>query len=209
MRNFRIFPRFTPLTIAYAAVLIALGVVLSIYSIPISITGIPVKKIGFGMVPVMLSGMLFGPIVGGLVGAATDILQSILNPALGPYNPVFTITSFLIGAIPSLFYLWDKASRKSSVWSFLKMLLAVSVTMLICSVFLNTIFILVYSFPQYAQEIVSGHPGEKAQLFLIARGAGAAVSTVLYTIVLHVLYRYRRVYISPRMEKFERKKQPA
>jgi riboflavin transporter len=200
MRVFRVFPRFTPLTIAYAALLIALSVVLSAWlSFPLDLFGVYIKKIGFGSVPVMLGGMLFGPVVGGIIGALSDVLQYIIAPK-GAYIPLFTLTNLLIGVIPSLFFLWDRSDRRKGGWAFLKVLLAVAVTYAVCSVFLNTLWLLLLSFPQYVPGILSGSPSPEAQTFMIVRAVSAAISVPVFAAILHTLYRYRRVYISPRME---------
>ncbi len=216
MKSFRIFPRFTPLTIAYAAMLIAMSAVLYAFlTFNLNIGGgIIVKKLGFGSIPIMLSGMLFGPVVGGIVGGLSDILQYLINPVkAGGYLPVFTLTAILIGVIPSLFYLWEKPGRPHAVLAFFKVLLAVVVTMVVCSFFLNTLWFFLIIKPDYMAQLLTGNLSAPAQALLITRILGESISIPVYSILLHTLYRYRRVYISPRMEQHmvrdRQSKQPA
>ncbi|NLK97869.1 MAG: folate family ECF transporter S component [Epulopiscium sp.] len=92
-------------------VLVACGLLASIsivltrlFSYMIPLAGLPALRIGFGDIPVIISGMLFGPIAGGLTGGVSDLLGFILNPMGGPYIPGFTISAVLRGLIPGLIY---------------------------------------------------------------------------------------------------------
>lgn len=87
-----------------SGLLVALGVVLEVFvTIPAFPLGVYSLKIGFALLPVILSGVLFGPLYGGLVGGATDFLQAILRP-MGAYVPWFTLVGALFGLIPGLFF---------------------------------------------------------------------------------------------------------
>ena len=55
-------------------------------------------RIGFGFVPVVLSGMLFGAVPTMVLGALADFLGAILFP-IGPYFPGFTLTAALTGLV--------------------------------------------------------------------------------------------------------------
>lgn len=95
------------------------------------------KNISLGVVPVMFAGAALGPVIGLEVGALADIITFLLFPKGGAYFPGFTITYGLIGLIPGLLLY----KRKTS---FLRTLLGVAVTHLVCSFGLNTFFLIQY-----------------------------------------------------------------
>ena len=79
------------LKLVVCGLLTALGVILGgLLSIPAMPFGSYTLKIGFGVLPVLLAGVLFGPVYGGIVGALTDLLQALLFPK-GAYMPWFTL----------------------------------------------------------------------------------------------------------------------
>ena len=81
----------------------------------------------FGVLPVILSGVLFGPAYGGIVGALTDLIQALLFPK-GAYMPWFTV-------VPGLFFM------KKQKPTFVRLLAAVAAGQLFGSVFLNTLLL--------------------------------------------------------------------
>lgn len=77
------------ITIAF---LIALEIILTrFFSI-----NTPILRIGFGFLPVAMTGILFGPLWAGAAYALGDILGMMIFPA-GAYFPGFTLTAFLTG----------------------------------------------------------------------------------------------------------------
>ena len=119
---------FTPRTLAMSGVLIALNVVLSrLVSIPVGNT----LRISVAQVPVILSGLWFGPLIGGLTGMLGDLIGSALN-GYAP-NPLITLSSTLVGIIPTLFLPWIRKNAASPVRSYLRFLPVVALTMLITS----------------------------------------------------------------------------
>ena len=56
----------------------------------------PILRIGFGFLPVAMTGVLFGPLWAGAAYALGDILGMMIFPS-GPYFPGFTLTAFLTG----------------------------------------------------------------------------------------------------------------
>ncbi len=115
------------------AMLTALGVVLGgLLSIPAMPFGSYTLKIGFGVLPVIIAGVLYGPGYGAIVGALCDLLQALIFPK-GAYMPWFTVVGALFGLIPGLFFIKKQAP------TFLRILLAVAVGQVVGSVICNTL----------------------------------------------------------------------
>lgn len=115
--------------ITYMALFIALGVV---------INTVRIGSISFGGFPIILSGYLLGPIPGFIIGALSDILGFIIRPSGFGFNPIFTLTSALTGAIPVIVtrLLGERYPR----YSFIKVLIGVFVGQMLTSVILVPIF---------------------------------------------------------------------
>ncbi len=120
-----------PKNLACLAMLIALQVVLNRF---ISIQS-PAFKISFSFIPVMFSGVLFGPLAGALVGGISDFLGAMLFP-FGAFFPGYTLTAALSGAIYGLL-LQERRPGKRIV----RIVLAYTLTALIVTLGLNTLFI--------------------------------------------------------------------
>lgn len=102
------------------------------------------RIIGF---PVVLSGLVLGPAGGFLVGAVSDVLCFLIGPPSLPFFPGFTLTQGLTGALPPLLFglmqsLRPRAERGSleGPWVLPQLIVAVTVTKLICSVVLVSYF---------------------------------------------------------------------
>ena len=118
------------------AMLTALGVVLGgLLSIPAMPFGSYTLKIGFGVLPVIIAGVLYGPGYGAIVGALCDLLQALIFPK-GAYMPWFTVVGALFGLIPGLFFI------KRQTPTFLRILLAVAVGQIVGSVICNTLLVI-------------------------------------------------------------------
>lgn len=124
------------------ALLTAMGVILGG---PLSIPAMPLGgyslKIGLGVLPVILSGVLFGPVYGGMVGGLTDLLQALIFPK-GAYMPWFTLVGILFGLIPGLFFIKRREVKLG------RLALSVAAGQLIASVLLNTaLLVWLYGYP--------------------------------------------------------------
>ena len=87
------------------AMFTALSVILTrLFSFILPIGGLPTIRIGFGSIPITLSGILFGPVIGGLVGLGADVIGVMVNPQ-GAFHPGFTLSSVLQGVIPALVFM--------------------------------------------------------------------------------------------------------
>ena len=94
-----------------ASLLTAIRIVLTrMFSIMVPLAGLPALRIEFGMVPLILTGILYGPFLGGLAGIIADLIGVMINP-MGAYFPGFTISSMLWGAIPGVLYLGIRRNR--------------------------------------------------------------------------------------------------
>ena len=117
------------------AMLTALGVVLGgLLSIPAMPFGSYTLKIGFGVLPVIIAGVLYGPGYGAIVGALCDLLQALIFPK-GAYMPWFTVVGIFFGLVPGLFFM------KKQKPTFVRLLAAVAAGQLFGSVFLNTLLL--------------------------------------------------------------------
>ena len=84
-----------------SALLTAVSVVLGRFaSIPVNLMGIFALNFGFGLAPVILSGLLFGPTWGFLTGFLADLIGALAFPK-GAYVPLFSLTYALAGFTPA------------------------------------------------------------------------------------------------------------
>lgn len=96
--------RFQTKRLVLSGLFVALSAILSgALSFPVYGSGMYTMKISFGMLPVILTGMLYGPLYGGIAGGLSDLLQALLFPR-GGYQPWFTVVAILFGLIPGLFF---------------------------------------------------------------------------------------------------------
>ncbi|MDL2217092.1 folate family ECF transporter S component [Christensenellaceae bacterium OttesenSCG-928-M15] len=88
------------------ALFVALGAIFSgALSIPVYGSGMYTMKVSLGMVPVIMAGILYGPVYGGIVGGLTDLVQVLMFPKMGAYQPWFTVVAIFFGLIPGLFFM--------------------------------------------------------------------------------------------------------
>lgn len=166
--------------IAYTAVFTALSVALNVITIPFSILG---TAISFTYIPCVLSGIFLGPIPGLLVGLIGDGLGVLIAPK-GPWIPLITIGSGMLGLIPGLVFKIKKINPY--------ILIAISFVLiyLVTTVTLNTLGI-------YLTYIV----GRKTfWAFLIGRlpmqslvfGINVALTYVLYTVLKISVFKVKK-----------------
>jgi len=125
-----------PRELVLAGFFIALSVILTrIFSANLMIAGVPSVRLAIGFVPIMMAGILLGPTLGMCVGALADILGFLLFPA-GMYFPLITLTSATAGLLPWAIF---RIASKLSDW--LKTLIAVGVTQIACSIFMQTLWL--------------------------------------------------------------------
>jgi len=132
------------------ALLTAIGAVFKAFvSFDLFFGSIKVLDISLIALPVMMAGIYFGPVAGGIVGFVAEMLSFFLMPVGGAYNPAFSAVMALTGVIAGLFYL---KSRKAG-W--VKTIIMVVVSELVCSAVLTTLLIHIF----YGIPIVALLPG--------------------------------------------------
>lgn len=98
--------------IALSGVFIAISIILTrIFAIMVPIAGLPALRIGFGAIPIQISGILMGPVIGGIVGVIADLLGFVMNPGGGIFFPGFTLTAALNGIIPGLLFNYFRKTK--------------------------------------------------------------------------------------------------
>jgi len=112
----------------YLSLLIAIEVILTRF---LSIQT-PIVRIGLGMLPIALMGIMFGPLSAGIGAVIADLIGMILFPK-GAYFPGFTFSAFLSGCLLGLI-LHNKFSLK-------RVLLAVFLVSILIHLGLNTIWL--------------------------------------------------------------------
>ena len=91
--------------IVKSALLATISVVLTRFlSLMLILGGLPALRVGFGSIPLIISGMMFGPVIGGLTGIVSDIVGYMINPMGGTFFPGFTLTAALYGVIAGLLF---------------------------------------------------------------------------------------------------------
>ncbi len=94
-----------------ASLLTAISIVLTrVFSIILPIAGLPALRIGFGEIPILISGIIYGPLLGGITGAIADLIGVMVNPQ-GAFFPGFTLSSILWGVIPGVLYSLIKKNK--------------------------------------------------------------------------------------------------
>ena len=114
------------------AMLGAISLVIASYRIDIG----PFIRITFSSIPNQIAYYLFGPIVGGIFGGAMDILGFLIKPS-GGYLPGFTLSAILGGVLYGMFFYKRKMTLP-------RILLAQFVVMLVCNIFLGTLWLDIY-----------------------------------------------------------------
>lgn len=111
------------------AFLIALDVILTRF---LSLQ-LPIARIGFGFLPLAITGYLFGPMWAAVSGVLGDLLGMMVFPS-GQYFPGFTLTALILGAIYGL-----GLHNKTVTWG--RTLITVLIVVIVGTVVLNTLWL--------------------------------------------------------------------
>lgn len=120
------------------AFLAAISIVLTRF---LSFVYLEIIRIGFGAIPIIISGLLFGPVIGGITGVAADLIGVLIN-AMGTPHLGFTLTAALEGIIPGLLAIYFRRHYKNGTpFTFWRVFLAVLLVVMGSSLILNTIWL--------------------------------------------------------------------
>lgn len=122
-------------------------------------------RLGFGSLPLILSGIVLGPFAGALTGIVSDLL-GVLIMSQGSFHPGFTLSAALTGMIPALVVM---ASPKKK-FSFATIAIANLLVYVVVSLGLNSYW-LSQLFGRAFIVLVSGRA--------LAQGIVAVISTFL------------------------------
>lgn len=160
---------FTTKRIAYLAIFVALAVVTNVFTITFSFMGS--NAISFNYVPCFFAGIFLGPISGFIVGVLSDALGCIIAPK-GPWLPLITLASGLIGLIPGLIFKIKKVNP------YILMAISIVLVFIICTAGLNTLAIFLAYFK-----------GKKTFFaYLGGRVGMQAIVIAINTVLLYALY---------------------
>lgn len=116
--------------IAYQAMFTALATLTNIYTIPF---GGGSNFITLVYIPCFLAGIFLGPVAGFVVGAVGDILGLLIMP-FGPWMPLITVASGLLGFIPGVVFKYAKIKNTNA-----KLIISILLCLIICTAGLNTL----------------------------------------------------------------------
>ncbi|SCY82752.1 folate family ECF transporter S component [Alkaliphilus peptidifermentans] len=153
-----------------ASFLSALTIVLTRYG-SIMLAGGSIR-LGFGNLPIILSGILLGPIAGALTGVVSDLL-GVLILSQGGFHPGFTLSAALTGLIPGMIVAFNQRNK----YSFLNILMANVLVYLVISLGLNT-----YWLTQLL--------GNSFFVLLPARALAQGIVTVITIVLIFFLSKY-------------------
>lgn len=155
--------------------LAAMGMLVALNIIMAEVAKFPivpkVLELSFGFVPVALAGMLFGPVGGMVVSGVADVVGAILAGV--EFFPGYTLSAVLSG----LFYGLTLHKQNASLWRIALGQLLVS---LICYAALNTLWAYLMGYGRSME-------------YMVTRWTVNAVAYPIYTFVLYLLMRYRKV----------------
>ncbi len=163
--------KISTIRMAYLAVMVAIAIITNIFEINIPAGAFIGNKIGFTYVPTFLTGIFFGPIAGFGVGALGDALGWLINQTAGAYNPIFTLSTALMGLIAGLVF------RIPKLHYIIKLCLSLALAYIICSCGVNTFGVWFYFTTQ----------SKTFWVFLIGRLPSSAINLAANAAALFVL----------------------
>lgn len=163
----------------FSGMLAAIAIVLTrVGSIPIGNT----IRIGFGELPVFLSGLWFGPLVGLAVGAVSDTVGALIFTG---WNPWLTIPMALTGALTAVVakaLKLEAGSEKHGVRCALKIVGVIFPVHIFCSGILMTV-LLNYFYPT----------GKALWVFMASRIGIALAEAAVQCVIIYVLFMNKNI----------------
>ena len=145
------FSSYSLLRLVVCGMLIAVDVVLA----RLASLNTTTERLGLSLFAVAIVAYLYGPIAAMVVHALSDLIGAILFPN-GPIFLGFTLTAALIGVIYGCCFL--------KKWTFWRVLLAVAITQLVCTLCLNTLWLSIL----YDKSFFVFLPGRLIQAAIVA-----------------------------------------
>ncbi len=127
-------------------------------------------------VPTFLAGLLFGPLAGAMVGFAGDFVGCLFSPF--GYNPIYCIPPILYGFFGGVF-----APFLRKKMSILRMGFSLLPPVILGSLLIQSA---VLSFMQFEGAFLEGYV-----YFLTTRGIQFAITLVVDTVILYLLFKSR------------------
>lgn len=145
--------------LAYLSVFVALALIFNIIDIPLGIGDI---KISLTYIPVMLSGIYLGPIAGAIVGMLGDLLGMLIKPQ-GPWIPLITLGSIMMGLLPGLVFKIPKVN------AYIKIAISLVLVFGICTCTLNSlgIYLAYFKTKKAFAVFMAGRMGMQSIIFVI------------------------------------------
>ena len=116
--------------ITFLAAFTALATVANIFVIPLNGGG---NYISLLYIPCFFAGIFLGPVFGFVVGALSDVIGMLIHP-LGPWLPLITLASGLLGFIPGMVFKYMKNKNTT-----MKLFLSLVLCLVVCTCGLNTL----------------------------------------------------------------------
>jgi len=129
-------------------------------------------RLGFGNLPIILSGMLLGPFAGALTGIVSDIIGVMVNP-MGSFHPGITLSMALTGLIPGLVV----ALNPKRKLSFINILTSHLLVYICISLGLTTFWL-------------SQLMGRAFLVMLPGRAVGNGVTSIVSILVINILSKF-------------------
>lgn len=154
--------------IAYTAVLTAICALLNIFTIQ---TAQKYFVISFTYIPAFIAGVMINPVAGFMTGFLGDLIGVLIRP-LGPYNPIISISSGLLGLIPGVIFQHFKLNN------YIKIVISFIVTFVICTAALNT----------YATFLIYGK-GKTFWVYLSLRLPWQSIVVAMNVVIMGALFK--------------------
>lgn len=98
-------------------------------------------KISLAFTPICIASILYGPVYGGLTGLTGDLI-SVLLILRNAFNPFFTLSAICTGVLPWVVFKLLRGDYRHAKWW--QIAFSVAVTILICSFFLNSLWMVLF-----------------------------------------------------------------
>ena len=153
-----------------ASIFCALNIVLTRFFSVMIMEG--TVRLGFGNLPIILSGMLLGPFAGALTGIVSDIIGVMVNP-MGSFHPGITLSMALTGFIPGLIV----ALNPKNKFSFINIITSHLLVYILISLGLTTFWL-------------TQLMGRAFIVMLPGRAIGNGITSIVSIIVINLLSKF-------------------